>query len=240
MVQSYIAIPRLARLIRHLQASPQNAKTEQEVIDLAGHLYATTIDPDFFFEVTSLGQLWVEPTILSNIANVMLTSYGFKSRNLVALLVVYWMARLLICGLVEKLISIVPFMSLFFDANAVEAEDIGIATEVLMIVQYVFTGLADADSDAIRTQQLQLLSGLQTAFGAWYRMGKRATASKEEGGEERERKIQRASTMKQLCLDLGNQLMSCMQLPLMTMTSMETISEMFAGGPIIQCDLPDA
>ena len=156
-----------------------------------------------------------------------------------ALPVMYWMARLLICGLVEKLIFAVPSMSRFFDANAVEAEDMGIATEVLMMVQYGFTGLADANSDTIRIKQLQLLSVLQMAFGAWYRMGKRAAASKEEAGEERERKIQQASTMKQLCLDLGNQLMSCIQLPLMDMDSMEKISDKFVGGPMIECDLPD-
>jgi len=240
MVQSYVAIPRLARLVRHLQASPHKSEPGPEVIDLAGHLYATTIDPDFLSEATSLGQLWVEPTILSDITDIIPTSYGFKSRKLVALLVVYWMARLLICGLVEKLMSTVPLMSLLFDANAVEAEDIAVATEVLMMVQYVFTGLTDADSDTIRIQQLQLLSLLQTAFGAWYRMGRRATASKEEGSEQKERKVQQASTMKQLCLDLSNQLMTCLQLPLMTMASMEAISEMFAGGPTVQCDLPDA
>lgn len=241
MVQSYVAIPRLARLIRHLQASPENANPEQQVIDLARHLYATTIDPNFFSEGTSLGELWAEPTILDGLADVMPTSYGFKSSKLVSLFVIYWMARLLICGLVEKLVSTVPSTSLFFDRNKVEAEDIGIASEVLMMVQYVFTGLADTDSDMVRIRQLQLLSLLQTAFGAWYRMGKRAeTLAQEEGREEeREKTIQRAGMMKGLCLGLCNRLIRCMQLPLMDMESTEAISEMFAGGPIIQCEFPD-
>jgi hypothetical protein len=71
MVQSYVAILRLARLIRHPQASPENAEPEQEIIDLARHLYATTIDPNFIFEATSLGELCVEPTVFGDIADVM-------------------------------------------------------------------------------------------------------------------------------------------------------------------------
>ena len=241
IAQSYVAIPRLARLIRHLQASPENATLEQQVFDLARHLYSTTIDPNFFSEATFLGELWVEPTILDDLIDIIPTSYGFKSRKLLSLLAIYWMARLLICGLVEKLVSMVPSTSLFCDRGNVEAEDIRVASEVLMVVQHVFTGLADTDIDMVRIKQMQLLSLLQTAFGAWYRMGKQLDMLvQEEGSDEgRERKIQRAGMMKELCLDLGNRLTKCMQLPLMDMKSMEAISETFAGGPIIQCEFPD-
>lgn len=121
-----------------------------------------------------------------------------------------------------------------------EAEDIGIAREVLMMVQYVFTGLSDADSETVRIKQLQLLTLLQVAFGTWHRVGKRAEAlaQEEDSEEESEMEIQRAGTMRGLCLDLGNRLMSCMQLPVMDVESMGAMSEMFAGGPIIQCELP--
>jgi hypothetical protein len=239
MVQSYISIPRLARLTRQLQASPEDTILAQEVVSLARRLYATTIDADFFLEATSLGHLWVEPTKLGAIVDVIPTSYGFKSGKLVALLTMYWMARLLICGLVEKLMSTTPSTQCF-DSHEVESEDIGIATEVLMIVQYVFEGLPDADSDTKRIKQLQLLSVLQISFGTWHRMKKRAMSSRQESGEESERKIKWASAMEQLCLDLGNQLLDCMQLPLMTLVDMETMSEMFAGGPLVQCILPES
>jgi hypothetical protein len=46
--------------------------------------------------------------------------------------------------------------------------------------------------------------------------------------------------MQQRCLDLGNKLLNCTQLPLMDRNSMETVSEMFAGVPLVQCNLPDA
>ncbi len=239
LIRSYVAIPRLARLIRCLQHSPKKEKSEQEVADLALHLYGTTLDSNFLLEATSLGELWVEPTVLGGIADLMSNSYGFRSREFAALLLMYWMARLLICGLVEKLISTVPSMSRFFDASTVESEDVGIATEVFMVVQDGFTGLTDADSDTNRIKQMQLLCVLQTAFGTWYRMGKRAAESEKGRCQERQRRIHRAYSMQQLCLDLGNQLLSCMQLPLMDRTSMETVSEMFAGGPLVQCDLPD-
>ncbi|KAE9364263.1 hypothetical protein N431DRAFT_563618 [Stipitochalara longipes BDJ] len=239
MAQSYVAIPRLARLIREFQALPENMEREQEVIDLARRLYDTAIDPNFFSEATSLGQLWMEPTTFGDIADIIPTSYGFKSRKLVALLVMYWMSRLLICGLVDRLISTVPFTSRFFDTNAVEAEDVHIAAEVFKMVQYGLTPSLDMGSDTVRIQRLQVLSLLQMAFGAWYRIENRATTAKDEGRKEKERKIRRASTMKQLCLDLGNQIMNCMQLPLMTMISLQTISEMFAGGPLVPCDLPE-
>lgn len=241
MARSYVAIPRLARLIRHLKASPKTAILEQQVVDLARHLYATTIDPNFFSEATSLGELWVEPTVLDDLTDIMPTSYGFKSSKVVSLLAIYWIARLLICGLVEKLVSTVPSTPLFCDRDRVEAEDIRIASEVLMVVQYVFTGLADTDTEMVRIKQLQLLSLLQMAFGAWCRMGKRQETSVQEGGSEeaREGKIQRADMMKRLCLDLGNRLTKCMQLPLMDMESMEATSEMFTGGDIVQFEFPN-
>lgn len=156
------------------------------------------------------------------------------------LLTMYWMSRLLICGLVEKLISTIPSTSRFFDARAVEAEDIRTATEVLMIVQHVFTGLVDVDSDTKRIKQLQLLSVLQMAFGAWYRMEKRAKTSMDKEDEEHAREMQRASTMKKLSLDLGNQLLSCMRLPLMKMVEVEIVSEMFSGGDLVHCNIPEA
>jgi hypothetical protein len=59
----------------------------------------------------------------------------------------------------------------------------------------------------------------------------------DEGAEEREWKIQRTHTMKQLCVDFGNELMGCMQLPLMTMSSMEELSEVCAGGPLVEIGL---
>ena len=238
MAQSYVVIPRLARLIRELIASPENEISQLEVIELAQHLYCSTIDPNFLSEASSLGQLWEVPTTYGETADVIPISYGFKSRKLASLLVMYWMSRLLICGLVDKITSTVPITAQFFGAH-VEAEDLLLATEVLKMVQYGFTSSSDVDNDTVRMQQLQVLSLLQLAFGSWYRMEKRAVSTMIGSGEEREGKIERAVFMKQLCLDLGNKLMGGMQLPLMTMSSMEVVSEMFAGGPQVQCDLPE-
>jgi len=237
MARSYVTIPRLVRLVRELQASPKN-ETEPEIVDLAQHLYDTTIDPNFLLEASSLGQLWEVRASLEEVADVIPTSYGFKSRKLASLLVMYWMSRLLICGLVDKLLCTLPTTAQYFDAHAVEAEDVHLATEVLKMVQYGFTLSPDVDSDTVRIGQLQVLSLLQLAFGSWHRVEKHAMASMQEGSkEETESKIQSASSMKQLCLDLGNKLMIGMHLPLMTMSSIEVVSEMFAGGPLVQCDL---
>jgi len=238
LAQSYVAIPRLARIIRELQASPENEILEQEGVNLAQIFYETTIDPNFLSEASSLGHLWEVPTTLGHLADVIPTSYGFKSRKLAALLVMYWMSRLLICGLVDKIISVVPSEAEFFGAR-VEAEDRYLATEVLKMVQYGFTISSDMDSGTVRIQQLQVLSSLQIAFGAWYRMEKRATATMKGSSEGRERKIERAIFMKRLCLDLGNGFMRGMQLPIMTMGSLEATSEVFAGGPLVQCDLAE-
>ncbi|PMD37684.1 hypothetical protein L207DRAFT_636341 [Hyaloscypha variabilis F] len=237
MAQSYVAIPRLTRLIRELQASPNNTDTDQEVVDLAIHLYSTTIDPNFLSKAISLGELWEEPTSSASIIDIAPISYGFKSRKFVGLLSMYWISRLLICGLVDKLLFKVPWASQFFDANVVEAEDAHIAVEVFKMVQYGFAPELQVDSDTVRIKRLQILSLLQTAFGAWYRIWVRASAVVDEGAEEREWKIQRAHNMKQLCVDLGNEIMGCMQLPLMTMSSMEELSEVFAGGPLVEIDL---
>ena len=237
MAQSYVAIPRLTRLIRELQASPNNTNAEQGVVDLAIHLYSTTIDPNFLSKAISLGELWEELTSSAAIIDIAPISYGFKSRKFVGLLSMYWISRLLICGLVDKLLFKVPWASQFFDASVVEAEDAHIAIEVFKMVQYGFAPELDVDSDTVRIKRLQILSLLQTAFGAWFRIWVRASAVVDEGAEEREWKIQRAHAMKQLCVDFGNTLMGCMQLPLMTTSSMEELSEVCAGGPLVEIDL---
>lgn len=56
MAQSYMGLPRIARLVREPQSSPRKAICEQ-VVDL----FHTAIDPDFLSEATPFGQLWYRP-----------------------------------------------------------------------------------------------------------------------------------------------------------------------------------
>src|SRR4051812_27444916 len=67
LAHSFILIPRLARLVRHLRHSLDERDFEEEAIDLAKHLFRMHVDDAFFSEAKTTGQLRLETTSLSDI-----------------------------------------------------------------------------------------------------------------------------------------------------------------------------
>lgn len=228
LAHSFILIPRLARLVRLLTASPDSIVIKQETIDLAQYLYTNTVEADFNHEAKTSGELALEPTIVPEIATAVPTSYRFGSVRLSVFLSSYWSCRLLICGLLEVLIATVPFASPLFSAQAIHDEDSRLATNAFMAVQHTLTAAA-SDSTLHRAHEMRLLMLMQAAFGSWYRLEKRLN---ESGEAMKQEELHRTKRMKQLCLHFVNRLQAVSHANPLTEFDLEALVKLYSGGPL--------
>ncbi|KAH8891633.1 hypothetical protein GQ53DRAFT_746645 [Thozetella sp. PMI_491] len=205
--RSWTAVPRLARLIRYLRTHPEDTHIGQDATALARQIFD---DEAIFIQATATGQLRYEMAMHPELLDAINLSYRFGSSRFASLVTSYWAVRLILCGLIDSLIEIVPFSALCINASAVYAEDIRIAMEALMATEYIFMGGESAamDRPLFYTEGSRQFALLQLSFGAWWRLEKRARALGQEGSAA---DIQRARAMKKIIMGLINRILSTWQ-----------------------------
>jgi len=228
--REHILIPRLCRLVRTLHKLPQNQDTKNQAIELIQRLLDSNSCYELFQEAEISGQLCLERTISTDIASYVPMSYHFGSVALASLLSCYWVSRLFIYGLIDKLLTVVPSISHVFDTSSVHDEEVRLATAAIMVIQSSFNQPATSSVDimAWRIQEMRLTLLLQASFGAWTRIQRRGGVL-QNGGTT----LNQARFMKKLCLDALNTIFLRTRNIHIDELGLEVVMDMFAGGPIL-------
>ncbi|KAF2816588.1 uncharacterized protein BDZ99DRAFT_566400 [Mytilinidion resinicola] len=164
LIQQFVKIPRLARLVRACAACPTNTVLLSETTQLAEELYFSPVGDLVTRSIGEVGQI---QTLTPRVAQVLEQSLQYSSIEEFALAIRFETYRVLLSGILQTLHWLDPFSSQF-DIEAIESQDTEAATIIAMSVDYAMTVDRSLPLPALR-----ILTPLQYSFGAWYRLAKR-------------------------------------------------------------------
>jgi hypothetical protein len=228
IMQTFVRLPRLIRLVRMAREQPQDALFRDEAQTLAIDLFETDLE-HWIQDITEAGALEVVPTARPDLEPYGITSFSFASPRIFLMLTQYWAARILVCGCVQALCDLAPLdtVPLLFDQAAARAEDVRAATNIAMCAQYAFK-----TSPIIPVVPLRLQMPIIVSFGAWHRLETRALIFCLSGNDTPASEAERlhAHTMKLWCVRLANDIGLKWNGALTNLANLEEESESFAGG----------
>lgn len=223
----FIRLPRLARLVRAAQehdTTPIIGEALQRAYNLSQELFTSTNDG--FIQETLAEETTVSILTCPPMAPIEgLGSLNFRSGGGFMLAAKYYTYRLLLCGLMLRVLSFGP-LDPVLDEEEIRAEDMSAATAVAMCVKFA---LGRPDSHPLIAMRLFL--PVQMAFGAWYRFEK----LERSGALFDTPEYRKAVRMKRWCLGIAQKLDHIWGNIPTDEQQLEEVCEIFAGGPLPDC-----
>lgn len=207
-----VKLPRLARLIRACFVEPESITLVGKATHLAEELYLNDAWP---LIETVLTGIQVAPTKTAKFAHHFSQSYhNFPSIEAFTLSVRYHTFRVLLCGLLQKLLSLNARFARF-DRKLIEQQDIESATAIGMSADFAFTV-----KQRIPLVILRMMIPLGFSFGAFHRLYTREPSK-------------HALATLNWCIDILNDVSRLWRVPEYSITTMRLKVEAIAGGPIV-------
>ncbi|KAF2099000.1 hypothetical protein NA57DRAFT_76237 [Rhizodiscina lignyota] len=217
LLEHAIKVPRLVRLVRACVANPSQAPLVAETIRLAEELYFN--DTSLLVEKALVG-VYLAPTRTPKIFDCFPQSYhGFPSIEAFTLSIRYHAIRVLLCGALQRLLSL-NISSSRFDRGLIEQQDIDSAAVLGMSVDYALTV-----KQAIPLVTLRMVTPLQWSIGSWHRL-----QGREPHGDLGARRL----AMLNWCMDITNSILRLWKAPTNTPALMVLKVEAISGGPIVK------
>ena len=211
----YVKIPRLVLLVRAARQDSSNPDAVRTATALARELHQSNGTLTIQRTITNILQrARVEPTTLSSVP--VPTSLYFHDASEFMLATRYFIFRLLLAGLIQRICDLDP-IDCPFDRSAVEAEDLWAGTSIFRCVQWAF------ETDSLTTLRMEIV--LQLGYGVWDRLGKRQFSLESP-------EYVRAVQMKAATVELTNVIEVMWDSKLTIHQRISPKCDMFAGGPL--------
>ncbi|KUJ13346.1 uncharacterized protein LY89DRAFT_754000 [Mollisia scopiformis] len=221
VMQLQIEMTHFIRIVRETGERPNDNTVRQEAIELATKLYQLNLE-SLINELIATSMLEIISSSMTEVKLLFATSYTFSSTRIFNLVLNYWICRVLICGGIEILYSFLHFDEQRLNLATVQQHDVRTAEEIVMCFEYAYTYESQLCIMAMR-----FIMPLQTAFGAWHRLEKRAL-----GYEYKEEDAQRAMEMKKWCISMCNKMGALFGQGRAMCAFEEMKTETLAGGPL--------
>ena len=216
----FVKLPRLALCVRGAIEDPNDASISLKATALAEEIYNS--EDTCFVRGTLAKFITPTPTSSPEVkASSLNFSFHFESFDAFNLATRYFLHRVLLCGLIQTLCDL-RHCNLQIDRSAAETEDILAA---MSIAQCVDWALNQHLSNPLA--ELKMLNTLQLGFGAWHRLQKKQPST--ETGD-----YQYGLSMKAWFVHIANHIDRIWQSRLTSYQRLEFITEMFAGGPLME------
>ncbi|KAF2097766.1 hypothetical protein NA57DRAFT_76574 [Rhizodiscina lignyota] len=228
-IRQVVQIPRLICLVRLLNADPSGDVVREDSVDLAESMYTSDIE----LKIARLMQQSVEevPTTVPDHKESVPLSFAFESVQVYELLVRYWTARILLCGLIQTLCTVVTVTPPSFDLYAIQAHELEAANNIAKSMDYATTTCPSFPLIALR-----ILLPLQIAFGAWHRLELRALRRSCEFADitgSIKSEVDEARRRKRWCIEMINNIQEKWNCPLTRYDELEAKTGMFSGGALM-------
>lgn len=234
-MQMAVRIPRLVRLSRQAQQFPEDAATRADAVALASELFELGDDLRVHDLMRSGG---IDRVDSHDPDDLTPSSLKFRDVRVLALLCQYWEWRVVICGCIERLVSLDPIASpsCVFPHSSwkVQQSDVEAATYIAMSFRQMNTLVERCPS-----VKLGCIYPVQMVFSAFYRLEKRESLgvtgvhpsscqlnSDITGG------LDTARTMQSRCVELQNLYLRGWYPGVVTHELNQILSEIYTGGSI--------
>ena len=172
-MHAFIQLPRLACLVRHAAAYPQDEEIRAEALSLVAELWALDVSAPIL-SIMQTSTSVVETPPCPSIADIVPTSLHFDSIQTVILLTRYWMLRNHLCGILEMMYKHFPSHcagTLLPSIDAVREVDKKAAVNIAQSVPY-----SSSISPGLPLVPMRLLAPVCISMGIWYRTIQRLEA----------------------------------------------------------------
>lgn len=172
-MHAFIQLPRLACLVRHAAAYPQDEEIRSEALSLVAELWALDVSAAIL-SIMQTSTSVVETPPCPSIADIVPTSLHFDSIQTVILLTRYWMLRNHLCGILEMMYRKFPGHcagTLLPGIDVVREVDKNAAVNVAQSVPY-----SSSISPGLPLVPMRLLTPVGVSMGIWYRTAQRLEA----------------------------------------------------------------
>jgi hypothetical protein len=193
-----IRVARLTRLTRLARKFPEDANIRLEAISLAADLWSLQLEI-WVQSLQDTGLLDTAPTTEPTMKDIVPFSFVFPSTRILSLLVQYWEHRVIVCGCLQNLLSLLPLPIGPAPCEIREAQhaDIECATNLLMSFEQMLQM-----SQRCPVIQLRSIFPMEMAFGSYYRLEQRESHAIDGGFNHL--KVSMARSMQVKCLELQN------------------------------------
>ncbi|KAF2488358.1 hypothetical protein BU16DRAFT_532370 [Lophium mytilinum] len=215
IMQQFVRIPRLMKLVRAYLQDPCNLTLGTEAVDLARKLYLSNLDTLVSKALLDLTD--VVPTTSPDLRDFFPESFEYHSVKILDLLVHYWTCRIFLLGLIQSLCD-TPYFSTAFSLQDVIEEDERVAGYILMSSEFA------ASVKPMPTGAVVMILPLQISFGAWYRSERRESYCGERWN--------RAVCMKNWSLDSSNGCLSIWGGRAQSLDELEAKTRTFEGASL--------
>ncbi|KAF2816019.1 uncharacterized protein BDZ99DRAFT_493930 [Mytilinidion resinicola] len=215
VMQQYVRVPRLMKLVRTYLQDPNNLILRNEAVDLARKLYLSNLDSLVSTALVDTADL--VPTNSPDLREYYPDSFKYHSIKILDLLVHYWTCRVFLLGLIQTLCSTQYFSSSFPLEEIIE-EDERAAGYILMSSEFA------ASVKPMPTGAVLMIMPLQIAFGTWHRSERRQGFYGERWN--------RAVCLKKWSLDSSNEYLSIWGGREQSTDELEAKTRAFEGAPL--------
>jgi hypothetical protein len=235
VMHSLIQVPRLACLVRHAIAYPQDEEILSAAIELASELWV--LDPgNAISPIVQTSTSIVDAPPSPSIVDIIPTSLRFDSIQVLILLTRYWMLQNAMCGILEKMYKRLPIhtsSALLPNLEEVRRVDQAAAMKVAQSMPY-----ASSIVPNLPLVPLRMLAPLGVSMGFWHRDIKRLEEMMGAGENastlsfEEELELENARRMQTWVTEQGNRIHAAWGVDGVTVEMTQVVMDVMAGGEI--------
>lgn len=231
-MQTFIHISRLAHLIREAERRPEDEGPRAAAVELAILLFGNDLEW-WIEELEASGAVQVVPSFNEGLRTHVAQSFCFESPRLYHVLMIYWAARVLLCGCIQRLGSLPPTTQTIcsLDLSAAQQLDLKNAHRVAMCLEYALKL-----DNVVPCVQMRLRLMLRAVYGAWHRLEERekwlglnSCLSSSPGPD-----LSTSTSMKTWCLSVLNRIETYVSHQLSTDDDMIRRADCMTGGPVYE------
>jgi hypothetical protein len=233
VMHSFIQVPRLACLVRHAIAYPQDEEILSAAIELASELWV--LDPGTAVSsIVQTSTFIIDAPPSPSIVDIIPTSLHFDSIQALILLTRYWMLQNHMCSILEKMYKCLPIhtsRALLPTLEEIKRVDKAAAVKIAQSMPYASSVVPN-----LPLVPLRMLAPLGVSMGLWYREYKRLEEKMGAGESastlsfEKELELENARRMQIWGAEQGNRIHAAWGVEEVTVEMMQVMIDVMAGG----------